>query len=551
MNSLAASLAGAHAWRRCLLLFALGAIATLAMPPVSFTPALLIAFTGFAWALDGSGRLWRAAWDGWWFGFGFFVTGLYWVANALLTDVAQFAWLLPLAVVALPALLALFTAAAALLAHLLWYPGPWRVLSLAVAWTAAEGLRGHLFTGFPWNLVGYTWTWSDAALQSASIIGVHGLSLATVFIMATPAALLVARPRAQFDGKARQAGGTGEARTSSDATGWRDRRAEPAGGRAAVLSLALVLLAGDFAYGIVRLGDATDAMQDGISLRLVQANIAQEFKWEPEQLRANLERHLTLTRTRGIETASAVIWAETALPYAIDGNRDLRRALGALLPPGALLITGLPRIETDSTGQLIARMWNSVAMLDATGTVVGTYDKAHLVPFGEYVPLRPVLAALGMEKVVPGILDYSAGPGPRTIVLPGLPDVSPLVCYEVIFPGAVTAAERPAWLLNLTNDGWYGRSAGPYQHFAMARVRAVEEGLPLVRAANTGISGVVDSYGRVRAELGLLEEGVLDSGLPVPLEPTIYARLKDWPLLGLLVLLGLGLAVAARLVDEA
>ena len=351
-----------------------------------------------------------------------------------------------------------------------------------------------------------SWTWSDAALQGASVVGIYGLSFATVVILASPAALVVATARTQFDRKARSSGGTGEARTSSDATGWRERQEQPRSGRAAVISLALILLAGDFAYGMVRLGDATDAVQDGVSVRLVQANVAQQFKWEPDQLRGNLERHLVLMAGPGIEKVSAVIWPETALPYALDGNPDLRRALGALLPPDALLITGVPRIETDASGRLIAQMWNSVAALDATGTVVGTYDKAHLVPFGEYVPLRPLLAATGLQKVVPGILDYSAGPGPRTLVLPGLPDVGPLVCYEVIFPGAVTAQQRPAWLLNVTNDAWYGNSAGPYQHFAMARVRAVEEGVPLVRAANTGISGIVDAYGRVRASLGLMED---------------------------------------------
>lgn len=547
MNSLAARFAGAQSWRRCVLLFVLGAIATLGMPPLSFTPALLVALTGFTWTLDGSSRAWRAGWDGWWFGFGFFVSGLYWIANALLTDVQQFAWLIPLAVLALPAVLALFTALAGFFAYLLWYPGAWRVLSLAVAWTAAEWLRGHLFTGFPWNLVGYTWTWSDAALQSASLFGIYGLSFATVFVLASPAALIVARSRMQFDGKARMHGGTGEARTSSDSTGWRTPRDEPRGGRAVVFSLALVMLAGDFAYGMVRLGDATDAVQDGVSLRLVQANVAQEFKWEPDQLRANLERHLVLMRSPGLETVSAVVWPETALPYALDGNRELRQALGALLPRGAVLMTGAPRIETDADGRLITEMWNSVAVLDSTGTVVGTYDKAHLVPFGEYVPLRPLLAATGLDKIVPGILDYSAGTGPRTIVLPGLPDVSPLVCYEVIFPGAVTSSERPAWLLNVTNDAWYGKSAGPYQHFAMARVRAVEEGIPLVRAANTGISGVVDAYGRVRASLGLMEAGVVDSELPVPLPPTFYSRFKDWPVAGLILLLALVLTVGTRI----
>jgi apolipoprotein N-acyltransferase len=194
-----------------------------------------------------------------------------------------------------------------------------------------------------------------------------------------------------------------------------------------------------------------------------------------------------------------------------------------VVPPGGVLITGAPR--TDPAPLEARHVWNSLAVIDRAGTLVGTYDKFHLVPFGEYVPLRGVLP---IDKITPGNVDFSAGPGPQTLVLPGLPAVGPLICYEVIFPAAVVdAAHRPAWLLNLTNDAWYGRSSGPYQHFAIARTRAVEEGLPLVRSANNGISGVVDPYGRVTAQLGLDAVGVLDAALPKPIEPTLYARFGD------------------------
>lgn len=513
MNALAARLAAVRGWRRAVLAFVLGVVATAAMPPVSFTPALLIAFPGLVWLLDGSGRAWRAALDGWWFGFGFFVAGLYWIAYALLTDATQFAWLIPFAVAGVPALLALFTAAAALLAYLLWQPGATRVLVLAVAWSAAEWVRGHAFTGFPWNLAGYTWTWSEAMLQVTSVLGIYGLSFLTVLVAAAPAAL-------------KSSGGRANAR------GW------------PLAALASVLLAAGFVFGFLRLASADGSTVADVTVRIVQANIAQTFKWEPDQLRSNVERHLELTRRPGIESVRVVVWPETALPYDVERDAALRGALGGLIAPGAVLATGVPRYELDASGRSLARIWNSIALIDSTGAIAGFYDKAHLVPFGEYVPFRPLLSAVGVQAVT-GFLDHTAGPGPRTLTVPGLPALSPLICYEVIFPGAVTASDRPAWLLNVTNDGWYGRSAGPYQHFAMARVRAVEEGLPLARAANTGISAMVDSYGRVRASLGLLEQGIIDAPLPKALSPTFYARWRDLPLLTALLLLGAVLVVAA------
>jgi apolipoprotein N-acyltransferase len=223
---------------------------------------------------------------------------------------------------------------------------------------------------------------------------------------------------------------------------------------------------------------------------------------------------------------SHVIWAETAVPYLLAGEPVLRAKIAEIIPEGGLLITGAPRRESADDSW---RLWNSLHALDETGRVVGTYDKHHLVPFGEYTPLRALLGRLGLSKMAVGASDFSPGPGPVTLALPGLPPVSPLICYEAIFPGSVVASgPRPEWLLNITNDAWFGTSSGPYQHFASARIRAVEEGLPLVRVANNGISAVVDSYGRLRAWRGLNEIGTIDAALPKPARSlTLYARFGD------------------------
>ena len=495
MKALAAWCAGAAGWRRMAFAWALGGLATAVLPPVSATPALVLAFTGLVWLLDGAGSWRRAAWDGWWFGFGFLTTGLYWIANALLTDPAQFGWLLPFSLFGLPAVLAIFAAVAAMIARALWSAGPLKVLSLAAAWSAAEWLRGHLLTGFPWNLVGYTWTWSDQMLQANATLGIYGVSFVTVAAAASPSALVGA--------------------------GSRIARWAPV----VVAALALLLA---WSGGAIRLDGAGEAAVPGVHLRVVQANIAEPDKWQPALQADSLQRHSLLTRAPGIDAATVVIWPETAVSYFLEYEPDLARELGALLPPRAVLITGAPRARLAANGDALAEIWNSVAVLDARGAILASYDKAHLVPFGEYVPLRGLLGTIGLKKIVPGALDYSAGRGPSTISIAGVPAFGALVCYEVIFPEQVVdPRQRPAWLVNVTNDAWYGNSAGPYQHFASARVRAVEQGLPLVRAANTGVSGVIDSYGRVRGRLALGTANVLDAALPVALPPTPYARFGD------------------------
>jgi apolipoprotein N-acyltransferase len=273
----------------------------------------------------------------------------------------------------------------------------------------------------------------------------------------------------------------------------------------------------------------------------VQPNIAQNHKWRPELREAHLQKHLSLTSGAAATdaafgtSASYVIWPETAAPFFLGLDAVARSRIAAVTPPGGMVITGAPRATPSDKRP--RRIWNSIAALDHQGVILETYDKFHLVPFGEYVPMRSVLP---LEKITQGGLDFSAGPGPRTLHLPGLPPFSPLICYEVIFPGNVTDAEDPPqWILNVTNDGWFGLSSGPYQHFASARLRAVEEGLPLVRAANTGISAVVDPYGRVVASLGLGRTGVIDSPLPQALSGgTIYSRFGDVIPLGFLFLAG-------------
>jgi apolipoprotein N-acyltransferase len=293
------------------------------------------------------------------------------------------------------------------------------------------------------------------------------------------------------------------------------------------LSLLLAIWVG----GTIRLSMAAPVPSDGLHLRIVQASIPQTLKNDSDAAYKNVLRQVEMTKgTPGGEAARLVLWPEAAVPFLIDREPMLRNALAGVVPRGGYLFTGSPRGEPE-TGPL-DQVWNSLIVLDEHGTIRATFDKFHLVPLGEYVPLRRLFPFI--SKVTPGGMDFTAGAGPTTIRLPGIPAVGPVICYEVIFPHAiVNEADRPDWIVNLTNDGWFGITSGPHQHFASARLRAVEEGLPLVRAANTGISGIVDSYGRVIKELGLGEVGVIDGVLPQPLAPTPYARGGDWNVLAL------------------
>ena len=487
-----------------------GALAALALPPLYLLPLLLISFPLLVWLMAGASGPLRASVIGFAFGLGHHIVGLYWISHSLLIDPWRHGWLIPLFVGGLAAILAIFIGLAAAAARALAGRKPLPLLlAFAAFWTAGEWLRGWVFTGFPWNLLGSVWLWSDPMVQLASVTGTWGLSLLTVLAMSSPAIM-------------------GDAAAAR----WQ---------RISAVPVALLLLGANVFFGSERLAGSAPASVDNVLLRLVQPNIPQTLKWDASLAEDHVLKLIRMsTAGDASHKITDVIWPETAVPFSLERNPGLAQALTAAVPAGGLLITGIPRVSQTNAGPA----WhNGMVALDGTGAVRASFDKFHLVPFGEYVPIRWIP---GVDRIAPGETDFSPGPGPRTLELPGLPPVSPLICYEVIFPGSVVdTAMRPAWLLNLTNDAWFGLSTGPHQHFASARLRAIEEGLPLIRVANTGISGVVDPYGRVLAKLELGREGVIDSPLPRALPPTPYARFGD-RIAGSIILMVLVFALAAR-----
>ncbi len=487
-------------WSRRFVLMILGAGAALAFAPVDALPLFALGVVGLIWASETAASRGALFAIGWWWGFGHCLAGFFWIANSFLIDPVQFGWMVPPVVVGLAAYMAVFPALAVAAAWHRTASPLARVLLLAAAWTVAEWLRGHLFTGFPWNLAAYVWSLDVRMMQTASLWGAWGLSFLTILL----AGLLSLMGRGH-------------------------RRSD-----LAAASAFLAILLGLYGFGAARLGDATVA-DTGITLRLVQGNIDQLEKLTGAHRDRDIAQHLRLSvMTPGLSQVRAVIWPETAATLFLDRSPDWRAYVAAAAPPGGLLITGTLRGDPPQGDP--ERYWNSLAVIDPGARILAGADKFHLVPLGEYVPLRDILGPF-ISKLTAGAGDFSAGPGPVTVHAPGLPPFSPLICYETIFPGAVTdPADRPDWLLNVTNDGWFGRSPGPYQHFASARLRAIEEGLPLARAANTGISAMVDPFGRVMAALPLGTEGALDVLLPAPLAPTLFARTGLWLPTGLILL---------------
>ena len=499
---IAQEMAGLQGWRRYGIAFLLGALLAAALPPVDLTPLVFVVFPLYLWLDDGSPTPRATAVLAYVFALGHFTAGLYWIAAALFVDIQRYWWALPFAVLGVPAVLSAVVAAcvyvAAALKARLKLSNAAYVCLFAVAWSTSEWLRGHLFTGFPWNLIGYVWAGgfpgAVAMLQSTAAIGIYGLGFLTVLAASLLALLGAASLR--------------------PLGAW--RRAMPA-----VAAGALIFIPA--ACGALRLHLAP-TIETGVWLRLVQPSIAEVAKWDPAQAEANFHRLIELSTARTNHRLAAVIWPEAAATFFLGRDVVHRDEIAAVAPAGSYVITGALRGAPEN-GPL-TQVWNSIEVIDAASKIVARYDKAHLVPFGEYMPLRDVLP---FKKLTPGAIDLSPGPGPRTLGLPRLPSFSPLICYEAIFPGAVVDPhDRPDWILNVSNDAWYGRSAGPYQHFAMARTRAVEEGLPLVRVANNGISGVIDAEGRVIAHTSLDAIGYADIVLPAADGPTPYFYFGDW-----------------------
>jgi len=514
-------------WRRRMTALIAGATGALSLAPVDFLPAMFVALTMAVWLIDAvvrdsatsedspvrciGLRARAAAALGWWFGFGYFVAGLWWLGAAFLVEAEEFAWALPLGVLGLPAGLALFTAAGFGLAGALWSRGAVRILTLAGALGASEYLRGVLLSGFPWNTFGMAFGGHLLTAQAASIVGMYGLTVLTVAICAAPAAL------------ASPAGGMGD--SLSDRF-WLRRLAPP--GVAAIGLVALVV------YGYGRIPHGPEVAEPGVRLRLVQPGVSQDttvFNWDNRE--KILNQYIRLSEGDGAGASLAqqnvthVIWPESALPFLLADHPEARAAIGDMLPPGAVLVTGAARGEALTPGGRPNRFYNSMQVVDHEGKITGVYDKSHLVPFGEYLPLSGVLDSLGLRQFVhiPG--GFAPGAPGGGLDVPGLPPVTPLICYEAIFPGFGPARTERGVILNVTNDGWFGQTPGPWQHLAQARLRAIEQGLPLVRVANTGISAVVDSWGRTNTFLPLGKIGYADSALPSALAPTAYAKSGD------------------------
>jgi len=525
-KSLAHSFVLAWGLRRTSMAFVAGAASALALAPINAWPILFLTFPALVWLVDGAvAARWNgaltAAGIGWCFGFGYFLAGLYWVGEAFLVDAQTFGWLLPFAVTLLPAGLAVFTALGVGAARLFWIRGAARLLALAAALTIAEWLRGHVLSGFPWNLFGYALTQPLVMAQSASLIGIWGLTFVAIAVFASPAVL------ADDPMVTRQA--------------WR------------VPAAAVLVLIAFAVFGALRLAGNPTSYVAGVKLRIMQPNLQQDEKFNYNARHDVMARYLRLSdrptapQSNGVHDVTHLIWPESAFPFFLTREAEAMGQIERLLQPNTVLITGAIRAPEMTPNAGVKRAYNSIYAIDHDGSILGIYDKVHLVPFGEYLPLQNFLERLGLMQLtkLPG--GFIPGDRRRLMSVPKAPPFVPLLCYEIIFPGAVLpSAERPGWMLNLTNDGWFGISSGPYQHFQQARLRAIEEGLPLVRAANTGISAVVDPLGRVVKSLPLGVEGVLDAGLPRALLPTVYARIGDTPLL-LFLVVSFGVVGRARL----
>jgi len=469
--------------------FLFGALLSRAFAPTNFFPVLFIALPAFLFLIASARNGKDAFRRGWWAGFGFFTLGLYWMGHSFTQQDHVPVILAPFATFALSALMALYTAAVFWVSWRLRNRGIARSLAFAASWTLMEIARGTWFTGFPWHLIGSAWAdWTYMA-QGAYWFSVYGLSFLTLLSAALIGGLIL-------ETSARKA----------------------VGGAIGGVAIMLVLLG--LGYG--RTVDETTEYHLSASLKMVQANVKQREKWLSHLIDDHFENHLRLSRgaSAKAEGTKLLIWPETAVQRQTFDRKDSlhRWRVSRLLEYNSYALTGAPRYEVD--GEKV-RYYNSVFVVNSKGELFARYDKNHLVPFGEYLPFGRLLEALGLNQLTGGA-PYSEGAEREIIRLPGVPGFVPLVCYESIFPGEMFGGtERPDWLLNLSNDAWFGETDGPYQHLALTRLRAIEEGLPLVRSTSTGITAVIDGYGRTVTSLGLGKQGVVESPLPKALAPPL------------------------------
>ncbi|TRW96682.1 apolipoprotein N-acyltransferase [Paracoccus sp. M683] len=478
----------------------LGAVAATGLAPLGLWGLTVPALAALIWLLARASdparafRLTLAA------GLGWFGLSLSWIVEPFLVQPEIYGWMAPFALLLMALGGALFWAVPVWLAFRIGTGWHGRSIGIVAALVLSDWLRGWIFTGFPWALIGHVWIDSPVA-QLAAWLGAPGLSALTLLAAALPARL------------------------------WRPTEARAAGFAPGAL-IAALLIGAAWAGGLARLAQPLPADRD-IALRLVQPNAEQRLKWDPEWARVFYQRLLDLSATPG--PRDLVIWPETAVNFLLNDAApvlpDMARAADAPL------ILGIQRAEG-------GRYYNSLVALDQAGQVTALYDKFHLVPFGEYIPWGNQMAQIGISAFAAQQGNgYSPGPGPQVLTLPGIAPFQPLICYEAIFPQHLRGLDsRPGWLLQITNDSWFGQVSGPYQHLAQAQLRALQSGLPLIRVANTGVSAVIDARGQLRQTLGLGEMGIIDSALPGAMPETFWMRWGDWPVVLLMVLLLAGTA---------
>jgi apolipoprotein N-acyltransferase len=491
-----------------------GALSALGFAPLDWWPLTLAGVAILVVLVERAATVRGAALAGWLFGLGQFTVSLGWIATAFTYQAAMPAFMGWVTVVLLSMFLALYPALAAALARA--WPGgrSSRVLVFAAAWMLTEWLRGHLLSGFAWNPLGAAWLTAGSVAQLAASVGALGLS--GLMVLAGGAVVVI--------GMALQ------------------RRTTPMWWPY-LLAVFVVASVADFS----RMVSPPRAPLTGPLVHLIQPNIGQEAKYDNPQ--AHVDGYLALSRAAlgpAPHQQSIIIWSESAVLDLVAEEPAVRAHLASILSPGDLLLFGGEALIRNFDGTPAAAT-NSLFVLDSTGTLRGRYDKSHLVPLGEYVPARPLMTRLGLARLAPGGLDFLAGPGPRTLDLPGFPAAGIQICYEVIFPAAVVdEAHRPAWIVNISNDAWFG-AWGPPQHLAQARLRAIEEGLPIARATPTGISAVIDAHGRIVGSIAPHLAATLSLRMPPPLPPTLFARFAHWTSFAFgVVLLGAALATRRR-----
>ncbi len=474
-----------------------GWVSAFAQSPVSFWPCMFVGISALYWLWSQTKGM-KGAWGiGFFFALGYFVTGLWWIGNALLVEGNEFKWVWPISVIGLPTLLALFTGTYLSIARIAAPPESFKgFLAFAFFLTFSEWSRGHAFTGFPWNLYGYVWADHLAMAQSTHYIGAYGLTFVSVLWCAMGGFLIFSQLAPKI--------------------------------KIGLAALVVATMAVTYAGGNYRIYHTPQTYNKDVGIVVAQPNIPQNMKWDPVAVQANFLKITSLSKDAFFADPKpktiVIVWPETAISPAIYNkpeNMDRIRAILSDYDAETFLATGVLRRFANEKGETVFS--NSMIVLNERLSSIDVYDKYHLVPYGEfvpfqkYIPLKPVVAFKGFQ---PGI-------GVETITHPALPPFSPLICYEVIFADEVVkrGEDGPLWMVNVTNDGWYGKSAGPYQHFAQTRLRAIEEGIPIVRAANTGISAVIDPLGRVVEKADIFEEAAITTYLPEPIpQRSAYIR---------------------------